>query len=303
MQNLISKAVLKRKPLSLITNAMRLVNGKGDGMDGLLIDRYNAHVQIQILDDVWQKHLPQIQQALTAHFPVEYMIVKSRQSTRLSSTTLCTSNTSQTIVHEHNLKFAVDLNDGLNCGLFLDMRANRHLVGKFCKGKKVLNCFAYTCSFGVHARAHGAKEVINVDISQKILERGRANYELNNLPTGPHEFANADSMSFLTRAVKKGNRFDTIILDPPSFARHEGKVFQVKRDLPKLIATAAASLNPKGILFVSTNSSEITHAKLEQMLPNPVSKIHSIQRLTQDTDFPGTNTFKESHLAALLVRF
>ena len=112
----------------------------------------------------------------------------------------------------------------------------------------------------------GAREVINTDISRKILERGKNNYQLNALSAAAGEFIKADSVAFLQRAFKKGNGFDVIILDPPSFARHEGKVFQVKRDLPKLIALAVAVLNPGGSLLVTTNYSEISHADLERIL-------------------------------------
>ena len=73
-------------------------------------------------------------------------------------------------------------------------------------------------------------------------------------------------MAYLERAVKKNNQFDVIILDPPSFARHDSKVFQVKRDLPKLMSMAISCLNDQGNLFVSTNYSELTYTHLEDML-------------------------------------
>ena len=84
--------------------------------------------------------------------PVEYLIVKSRHGLEIKEEVLI-GHEPQTIVEEHGIKFEVNLNDGLNCGLFLDMRQNRRMVGQACKDKKVLNCFSYTCSFGVHARA------------------------------------------------------------------------------------------------------------------------------------------------------
>ena len=169
----------------------------------------------------------------------------------------------------------------------------------------MLNCFSYTCSFGVHARVGGAREVINTDISRKILERGKNNYQLNALSAAAGEFIKADSVSFLQRAFKKGNCFDVIILDPPSFARHEGKVFQVKRDMPKLMALAVAVLNPGGSLLVTTNYSEISYADLERMLAGGLNgrRVAHIQRVGQDEDFAGSNSFKESFLVGLWVKF
>jgi len=308
----LNKAIQQRKRLSLITNAMRLVNGAGDDLDGLLIDRYNKHLHIQVLKDHWHKHRDEICRILTSCLPVEYLIVKSRRGQRpcsFDSVELFPmeggDKNPRTIVHEHGIKFEVNLKDGLNCGLFLDMRQNRRMVGQAAQGKKVLNCFSYTCSFGVYARVGGAREVINTDISRKILERGENNYQLNALSVHTGEFIKVSTVSFLQRAFRKGNSFDVIILDPPSFARHEGRVFQVKRDLPKLIALAVAVLNPAGFLLVTTNYSEISYADLERMLARGLNgrRVAHIQRVGQDEDFRGSNSFKESFLVGLWVKF
>jgi 23S rRNA (cytosine1962-C5)-methyltransferase len=304
LQSALNKAIQRREKLSLITNAMRLVNGAGDDLDGLLIDRYNKHLHIQILKSHWLKQMDGICHLLVSSMPVEYGIVKSRRGLEIKEEVFI-GEQPQTIVEEHGIKFEVNLNDGLNCGLFLDMRKNRRMVTQASKHAKVLNGFSYTCSFGVHARVGGAREVINTDISRKILERGKNNYQLNALSTAAGEFIKADSVSFLQRAFKKGNYFDVIILDPPSFARHEGKVFQVKRDMPKLIALAVAVLNPGGSLLVTTNYSGINYADLERMLAGGLNgrRVAHIQRVGQDEDFCGSNSFKESYLVGLWVKF
>jgi 23S rRNA (cytosine1962-C5)-methyltransferase len=304
LESSIHQAIQRRKRLSLITNAMRLVNGAGDGLEGLLIDRYHQHLHVQILSEQWYKQLDEIRRALISYLPVEYLIVKMRHGLEVREEVLAGQNP-QTIIEENGVKFEVNLNDGLNCGLFLDMRHNRRMVGLFSQGKKVLNCFSYTCSFGVHARVNGALEVINTDISRKILERGKNNYQINALSGSSGEFIKADSVAFLQRAFKKGNNFDVIILDPPSFARHEGRVFQVKRDLPKLMALAVAVLSSGGALLVTTNYSEISHADMERILARGLNgrRVASIQRVGQDEDFIGSNTFKESFLVGLWVKF
>jgi len=303
LRDTLNQAIGRRSKLSF-TNAMRLVNGAGDGLDGLLIDRYNKHLHVQVLIEHWYQQKSEICRLLTSCMPVEYLIVKSRQGLDIKQEILVPGSP-QTVVQEYGVKFEVDLDDGLNCGLFLDMRHNRKMVGQACKDKKVLNCFSYTCSFGVHARLGGAREVMNIDISRKILEHGKNNYQLNALSFAAGEFIKADSVSFLQRAFKKGNMFDVVILDPPSFARHEGKVFQVKRDLPKTIALAIAVLNPGGSLLVSTNYSEISHADLERILARGLNgrRVAHIQRVGQDEDFRGSNSFKESFLVGLWVKF
>ncbi len=304
LQASLTQAIRRRDKLSRMTNAMRLVNGVGDHLDGLLIDRYNQHLHVQVLKGSWLSQINEICDILAKAFPVDFLIVKTRQGLDLKEQILIGSDP-KTVVEENNLKFEVNLNDGLNCGLFLDMRHNRQMIGPSCKDKKVFNGFSYTCSFGLYARESGAREVVNIDISRKILQRGQINYQLNGQAFTDGEFIVADSMSYLTRAFKKGNEFDVIILDPPSFARYGSKVFQVKRDLPKLMALAVSVLNPKGRLLVSTNYSEISHAHLERMLAAGLNgrRVEHIQRVGQDEDFTGSNTFKESYLAGLWVKF
>jgi 23S rRNA (cytosine1962-C5)-methyltransferase len=171
----------------------------------------------------------------------------------------------------------------------------------------VLNGFAYTCSFGVYARSFGASRVVNVDVSQKYLDRGIQNYALNELPSLQDEFVKSDVEKYLSIAVKKKNLFDVIILDPPSFSRYESEVFTVKKALPKLIDSSLQILKSRGHLFVSTNFSEISTGLLgrwiqgsSEILQRPIKKIIP---LGQDKDFPGSETMRESHLAALLVNF
>lgn len=314
LESMIQQAIRRRRNLTLGSDALRLVNGAGDGLDGLLIDRYNQHLHVQALEDHWYGQRQEICRILTSCLPVEYLIVKARHNQRpcsfdfagkVQERMVMVGSNPRTIVEEQGIKFEVNLDDGLNCGLFLDMRHNRAMVGKSSPGKKVLNCFSYTCSFGVHARVGGAREVINIDISRKILESGKNNYQLNALSTAAGEFVKADSLGFLKRAFKKGYGFDMVILDPPSFARHEGGVFQAKRDLPKLIALAAAVINPGGHLLVTTNYSAISHADLERILARGLNGRHvaHVQRVGQDKDFLGSNSFKESYMVGLWVKF
>ena len=304
LQTSLNKAIRRRDKLCQVTNAMRLVNGQGDHLDGLLIDRYDKHIHVQILSGHWNKHTDEISGLLTSAMPVDFMIVKARQGLDVK-VQIIKGDDPKTIIVENGLKFEVNLNDGLNCGLFLDMRRNRLLLAQASKHMKVLNGFAYSCSFGVYACSRGAREIINVDISRKILCRGQINYQLNGLSSSDSDFVVADTATYLKRAFKKENFFDVIVLDPPSFARHGAKVFQVKRDLPELIALAVAVLNPQGMLFVSTNYSEIDHAYLERILAlgSNGRGVEHVQRVGQDDDFAGSNRFKESHLVGLWVKF
>ncbi|HBR15064.1 MAG TPA: hypothetical protein DD723_05930 [Candidatus Omnitrophica bacterium] len=312
IRNHLNRAVHFRESLSLNTNAMRLVNGAGDGLKGLIIERFNKHMVVYILDAGWHSHKDTISRFLCEHFDVEYLVFKNRAVSDTPAASagmgevLIDRRNSQTIVEENGLRFHVDLNAHLDAGLFLDMRQNRKRVASFARDKAVLNCFSYTCSFGVYCRKHGAARVINVDMSAKILIKGEENYRLNGLPADKSEFVRAHVIQYMERAAKHNNCFDIIILDPPSFSRYEGKVFSVKKDMPGMMEKALRILNDAGILFVSTNLSSISYHQLEEWAFVATKKLRreivKVDRMGQDRDFRASGSTKESSLSALLLK-
>ena len=145
----------------------------------------------------------------------------------------------QTVVTERYLRFGIDFGTGYSPGLFLDQRENRRYV-RHITPKRLLNCFAYTCSFSVYAACIGA-DTFNIDLSKKYLARGRENFALNNLSTIDHRFISDDVRSVLPRLARRGEKFDAIILDPPTFARLPGgKTFQVQDDFENLLINGLA---------------------------------------------------------------
>src|SRR4029077_1695214 len=143
----------------------------------------------------------------------------------------------QTIATERHLRFGIDFGTGYSPGLFLDQRANRRYV-RHVAPKRLLNCFAYTCSFSISAAYVGAA-TLNIDLSNKSLARGRENFALNCFPTIEHRFIADDVMAVLPRLARKGEKFDVIILDPPTFSRSPGgKRFQVEHDFESLLIDA-----------------------------------------------------------------
>ncbi len=170
----------------------------------------------------------------------------------------------QTIARERGLKYHIDFGVGYSAGLFVDQRENRSYVRQV-KAKTLLNCFAYTCAFSVAAASVGAKTV-SVDLSKKSLARGRQNFELNGLPTEEHTFIPEDVMEFLPRLGRRGERFDMIILDPPTFSRtRRGKAFQVEQDFETLLAQALELAVRDTHILLSTNCTTLTERALEVM--------------------------------------
>lgn len=306
---LLESAVRRREPLKLVTDAFRLVNGGGDGLEGLVIEQYGRHFSAQVFDKRWLAEKELLTGFLRDQLNAGYFIVKDRTGPVSSSPEdfkkqiWLKGGSSVTVVRENGLNFSVDLDDTLNSGLFLDMRGNREIVAGSAKGRRVLNCFAYTCSFGVYCRARGALGVVNVDVSKKNLERGRLNYRLNGLEPARNELIRADAFEYLKRAQEKRNSFGLIILDPPSFSRYEGRVFSVKKDMPGLVALAIKALEPGGDLFVSTNFSGMNSDGLLAMVKAGAGKrkIRRRDSLGQDIDFTASGSMPQSCLAALLV--
>jgi Predicted SAM-dependent methyltransferases len=170
----------------------------------------------------------------------------------------------QTIATERHLKFGIDFGAGYSVGLFVDQRENRRYV-RYIAPRRLLNCFAYTCSFSVSAACAGAM-TINVDLSKKSLARGRENFALNSLPTIDHRFVADDVTAVLPRLAHKGEKFDMIILDPPTFSRAAGgKTFHVENDFEKLFVSALELAQRDCHVLVSTNCSALREHALEVM--------------------------------------
>jgi 23S rRNA (cytosine1962-C5)-methyltransferase len=165
---------------------------------------------------------------------------------------------------ERSMSYAIDFGAGYSVGLFIDQRENRRFVRELAP-KTLLNCFAYTCSFSVAAATVGAKTV-SVDLSKKSLNRGRENFALNSVATADHRFIADDVMEVLPRLARRGEKFDVIILDPPTFSRsHRGKAFQVENDFERLLLAALEVAERDARILLSTNCSTLRERALEVM--------------------------------------
>ena len=170
----------------------------------------------------------------------------------------------ETIATENHLKFGIDFGAGYSVGLFVDQRENRRFARQ-TKPKRLLNCFAYTCSFSVAAASAGA-QTVNVDLSKKSLERGRQNFVLNSLSTEGHQFIADDVRPVLRRLARRGQKFDTIILDPPTFSRaKDGAAFHVEKDFEEIIVSALELIDRDGRILLSTNCETLNGQALERM--------------------------------------
>ncbi|WP_079989473.1 class I SAM-dependent methyltransferase [Candidatus Protochlamydia phocaeensis] len=158
--------------------------------------------------------------------------------------------------YEYGIKFYINLTDYLDTGLFLDHRETRRLVASVSQGKRVLNLFAYTCSFSVQAAAAGAIFTKSVDMSNTYTAWGRENFTLNSLSLKNNPVVRADCLKFLEEEVRTGINYDVIIIDPPTISRSKkmDQLFDIQEDYVFLISKALQLLSKEGIIFFSTNS-------------------------------------------------
>lgn len=176
--------------------------------------------------------------------------------------------------HEYGVKFKINLKDYLDTGLFLDHRETRQLVASISKGKRLLNLFAYTASFSVHAAIAGAALTKSVDMSNTYCDWARDNFNLNRIPLKNHPIVRADCLKFLNDEVRSGAKYDIIVIDPPTISRSKKmeRMFDIQKDYLFLITKALQLLSKEGVIFFSTNSrgfifdlNEFRHCSIEEI--------------------------------------
>jgi 23S rRNA (cytosine1962-C5)-methyltransferase len=165
---------------------------------------------------------------------------------------------------EAGVRYGLDFDAGYSAGLFIDQRHNRAFLRQR-KPRRVLNTFAYTCSFSVVAALAGAR-TISLDLSGKSLDRGKENFTRNGLSLEGHAFLADDVLEVLPRLVRRGEKFDTIILDPPTFSRGaKARRFQVEEDLGELLLQALELAEPRAAILLSTNCTRLQRRDLERL--------------------------------------
>ncbi len=192
-------------------------------------------------------------------------------------------------VRENGIRYGLDFAAGYSAGLFLDQRMNRALMRRAAP-RRMLNTFSYTCSFSVVAAMAGA-ETVSIDLSKKSLDRGRANFGLNGLDENAgHKFIADDVLEVLPRLSRRGEKFDAIVLDPPTFSRgNKGRRWHVEQHLEDLVLAAMEVAAPSSRILVSTNCTTLQQGDLERVARFAL-KFHrragDLQREPQPVDFP-----------------
>jgi 23S rRNA (cytosine1962-C5)-methyltransferase len=256
------------------TTAFRLVNGEGDGAPDVTVDWFDGVAVLSAYDEPAPgEERERLAAAAEAFSPRAVYLKRRPREARVEATTRKAhvapdapawgSEVPELDVLENGLRFRIRPGQGLSVGLYLDMRDTRALVRSAAQGRTVLNCFAYTCGFGVAAVAGGAERAVNVDLSRRVLDWGEQNARLNGQSPRREDHLSGDVFEWLRRFAKKGQRFDMVILDPPSFATSRGTRFSAAKDYPRLVAAAAPVLGDRALLVACCNLADLEPRRFE----------------------------------------
>jgi 23S rRNA (cytosine1962-C5)-methyltransferase len=308
LEKLLLTARQKRQPLqtSRQTNAYRLFNAFGDGLDGITIDRFDTVLVVSLYQDLSPALETTLLEVVAAvHAPQSIYLKRRPKEARLLANsereTLAPEgaawgmDTPELVVLESGRRFEIRPSGDLSVGLFLDMRQTRDWLGENIGSSRVLNCFAYTCGFGVAASLGGATRVVNLDLSRKVLDWGQANYRHNKLEARDMDFIAGDTFEWFKRFLRREDKFDAIVLDPPSFATSKHSRFSAASNYDDLVAMAAGLLEPHGLLLACCNHAKLSRLQFKKDIARGLERAgrgyNLIKSLHQSsTDFPVVDT-------------
>ncbi len=311
----IARAVALRARMPIASSGVRLVHGEADGLPGLIVDRYGDTLSAQFLSAGTERWKATIADQLLAASGAARLFERSDSGVRglegLAPVAgwLRGEGSTELEITEHDWRLTLDVAGGHKTGFYLDQRDNRALLARWVKHyglQRVLNCYCYTGGFTVAALAGGAREVVSVDSSAPALQRVQAHVAANGFDTTRSTAHDADVNQFLRDALKAGERFDAIVLDPPKFApsaSHAERAARAYKDINRL---ALKLLAPGGLLLTFSCSGgvgpELFHkivagAALDAGVDGAI-----LQRLEGACDHPTTLVFPEGeYLKGLAV--
>ncbi len=264
----IGDAVRRRAGVATVTTAYRLVHGEADGCPSLVCDRYGDYVVVQLLSAGVDHFRQEIVDALLDLIEPAGILarndvpVRAKEGLARTVEALHGAVPREIEVAENGVRYLAAPWDGQKTGAFLDQRENRALAGNVSRGR-ALDCFSYHGSFALHL-ARGADSVTALDSSGPALERARANAELNGFRN--IEFAEADAFDFLRAAEAAGERYDTVVLDPPAFAKTRQSLAGALRGYKEINLRGMKLLAPGGYLFTASCSFHLSRELFLEML-------------------------------------
>jgi 23S rRNA (cytosine1962-C5)-methyltransferase len=316
------------------TDAYRLVHAEGDLLPGLIIDRYGDCFVLQTLtrgmdalkmmwvellvdefhprliierNDAKARQLEGLPMMSSALYPVVGQTGSLPSTPQAASDEnkdklpVCPTVADELIITENGIRFLIDLFGGQKTGAFLDQRENRAAAMRYARGRG-LDCFSFHGSFALHM-AKSCERVTAVDISESAIERARRNAELNDIAN--IEFIAANAFDLLRDYDDAGERFDTIALDPPAFAKNRGAVEAALRGYKEINLRALRLLNPGGVLITCSCSYHVGEGLFLETLAEAARDtgraVQIVEKRAQSRDHPILLTVPETYYLKCVV--
>jgi 23S rRNA (cytosine1962-C5)-methyltransferase len=290
----------------------RVVFSEADQLPGLILDKFGDHLVLQALTlGIDQRKAMLVELARELFSPaaiIERSDVPTRKLEGLTEAKGVLHGATDGVVTATvgGVKFQLNLLDDQKTGFFLDQAENYQLVGGYCAGKRVLDCFSYHGGFALFAAAAGTTRVEAVEISEPAVARARGNAQLNQLD-GKIEFQCANAFDVLKKYDTEKRQFDVIILDPPTFTRTKDRLDDALRGYKEINLRALKMLPPGGVLATFTCSHHVTSDLFMAAVLSAAADAHKtvrlIKRLTQSSDHPVLPAIPETeYLKGLLLQ-
>ncbi len=269
-----------------LDQSCRLFHGRGQcfaGFEDLLIDWFEPVVLVTLYrcrSVLWLEGLvSQLQKQIPT---LEAIVLQQRYLKNSPSELLFGQLPEELVAYEAGLKYQLSLNSAQNIGFFPDMAMARDYVRSHAQGKKVLNLFAYTCSFSVAAVAGQANQVVNLDMSRNSLTCGKLNHQLNMFDQRNVSYLSVELFRSFSK-LKKLSPFDLIVCDPPG---DQGQSFRAERDWPRLVKKLPGLLAPGGLIMACVSSPHLSSSALKELFKKECPQAHLKDILTAGEDFP-----------------
>jgi 23S rRNA (cytosine1962-C5)-methyltransferase len=299
---------MRRELLQLdnVSDAWRVVHSEGDGLSGLVVDRYANTLVVEYFAAGMWRFREVIHATLLEAFPGASLYWFAEQHVQKQESFDCRSNDAPEPmeVHEHGLRFQSAPGLGHKTGFFADQRENRRRFAELARGRSVLDLCCNAGGFAVHAMAAGARSAVGVDADEGILEIARINAGLNGVQA---RFEQGDVFDWLRAAIARGETYEAVVLDPPKLTRDRNQLVPALKKYFAMNRTALDVVAPGGILLTCSCTGLVAEADFVEMLRrvalNAGRTIQVLQMAGAGADHPVSATVPEGrYLKALFCR-
>lgn len=299
------------------TDAYRLLFGEGDYLPGIVCDRYGRYAIMKAYAEGVERFLPLVAREVGTRLKLRGVALREDAAPAAEGATEGDGAAPATLtalwgelpppeltVTENGLRFVADPYRGQKTGLFLDQRENRQVVRRLAGGRRVLNLFAYNGGFSVYALAGGAEAAVSVDIARPALEAAERNVALNEL-AGEHGSLAADIFDALPRWVKQEQRYDMVVLDPPSLANSSAQRRRAQRAYLRLNRDALGLVERGGFLATSSCTAQVSPEQFKEVVTEAARaagvRVQTVAELGHALDHPVPLSFPEGRYLKFMV--